>query len=259
MKTRLLARLGLSGAALLAFVAAGAAAGTGSSPSPGGIVTVTYTGIVDDSIDLDGTFGCREEQCTNDPYGGDIFTAVYVFNTSVGDLQNNILLISTTGGSSVAYNGGVPVANNLISDTVTISLPDGTIRGTYSVPVGYYGLLQNSTSGSPYPDPPYTLEADVYDADGNQLLAEVTSSAIPFSINTPFATITGDSGSDAALGFDCTAPYECDGVIYADLDASLTSGSPVPEPSTWAMMALGFAGLGFAGYWTSRRPAASAA
>ena len=89
-------------------------------------------------------------------------------------LQNNILLISTTGGSSVAYNGGVPVANNLISDTVTISLPDGTIRGTYSVPVGYYGLLQNSTSGSPYPDPPYTLEADVYDADGNQLFAEVT-------------------------------------------------------------------------------------
>jgi hypothetical protein len=26
----------------------------------------------------------------------------------------------------------------------------------------------------------------------------------------------------------------------------------VPEPSTWAMMLLGFAGLGFAGYRTSR-------
>jgi hypothetical protein len=30
----------------------------------------------------------------------------------------------------------------------------------------------------------------------------------------------------------------------------------VPEPSTWAMMLLGFAGLGFAGYRTSRRTAA---
>ena len=32
----------------------------------------------------------------------------------------------------------------------------------------------------------------------------------------------------------------------------------VPEPSTWAMLLVGFAGLGFAGY-RSRRPAASAA
>jgi hypothetical protein len=31
------------------------------------------------------------------------------------------------------------------------------------------------------------------------------------------------------------------------------SGSPVPEPSTWAMMLLGFAGLGFAGWWRARK------
>jgi hypothetical protein len=31
----------------------------------------------------------------------------------------------------------------------------------------------------------------------------------------------------------------------------------VPEPSTWAMMLLGFAGLGFAGYRSTRRTAAS--
>ena len=34
--------------------------------------------------------------------------------------------------------------------------------------------------------------------------------------------------------------------------------SPVPEPSTWAMMLLGFAGLGFAGYRASRKTAALA-
>jgi hypothetical protein len=32
-----------------------------------------------------------------------------------------------------------------------------------------------------------------------------------------------------------------------------------PEPSTWAMMVLGFAGLGFAGYLASRKAAAIAA
>jgi PEP-CTERM motif len=31
------------------------------------------------------------------------------------------------------------------------------------------------------------------------------------------------------------------------------TGSPVPEPSTWAMMAIGFAGLGFMGWRGSRK------
>jgi len=31
--------------------------------------------------------------------------------------------------------------------------------------------------------------------------------------------------------------------------------SPVPEPSTWAMMVLGFLGLGFAGYRSARKKA----
>jgi PEP-CTERM motif len=35
--------------------------------------------------------------------------------------------------------------------------------------------------------------------------------------------------------------------------------APVPEPSTWAMMLLGFAGLGYAGYRASRRESAAAA
>jgi hypothetical protein len=37
------------------------------------------------------------------------------------------------------------------------------------------------------------------------------------------------------------------------------SGNTVPEPSTWAMMLLGFAGLGFAGYRLGRkaRPASA--
>jgi PEP-CTERM motif len=36
-------------------------------------------------------------------------------------------------------------------------------------------------------------------------------------------------------------------------EAFSVSGSVVPEPSTWAMMLLGFAGLGFAGYRRARR------
>jgi hypothetical protein len=43
-------------------------------------------------------------------------------------------------------------------------------------------------------------------------------------------------------------------VIYSPLVINI-GGTQAPEPSTWAMLLLGFAGLGFAGYWASRRTA----
>jgi hypothetical protein len=43
------------------------------------------------------------------------------------------------------------------------------------------------------------------------------------------------------------------------LDAGVIAFSAAPEPSTWAMMLLGFAGLGLAGYRASRRTAVSGA
>ncbi|HSR01114.1 MAG TPA: PEPxxWA-CTERM sorting domain-containing protein, partial [Sphingomicrobium sp.] len=36
--------------------------------------------------------------------------------------------------------------------------------------------------------------------------------------------------------------------VYDNLDVNVTFSPAVPEPSTWAMMILGFAGLGFMSY-----------
>jgi hypothetical protein len=49
--------------------------------------------------------------------------------------------------------------------------------------------------------------------------------------------------------------------FYANTDGPNVNGflaNPVPEPSTWAMMLLGFAGLGFVGYHAHKRAAAVA-
>jgi PEP-CTERM motif len=47
---------------------------------------------------------------------------------------------------------------------------------------------------------------------------------------------------------------------FGGLDEALqtTFSLTVPEPSTWGMMLIGFAGIGFAGYRASRRTAAAA-
>ena len=63
-------------------------------------------------------------------------------------------------------------------------------------------------------------------------------------------TYTGPSG---------TLPFQ---LVYGeafgapgDLEISLPLNGAAPEPATWVMMVLGFAGLGFAGYRTSRKAA----
>src|SRR5208337_1523567 len=54
-----------------------------------------------------------------------------------------------------------------------------------------------------------------------------------------------------ALGNDVTLPNgetQTSQILTIDLTFPTVGPPPVPEPSTWAMMLLGFAGLGFIGY-----------
>ena len=84
---------------------------------------------------------------------------------------------------------------------------------------------------------------------------------------TPVATyiVLGDqaySGDESAPVF-LTGTYPGTNLgTGADATVVISSGGPpstVPEPSTWAMMLVGFAGLAFAGYRASRNRAALAA
>ena len=60
------------------------------------------------------------------------------------------------------------------------------------------------------------------------------------------------------VSIDCLAPEGCTlGTNSGNVSGTFSAG--VPEPSTYAMMLLGFAGLAFAGYRTSRKSVAFAA
>ena len=70
-------------------------------------------------------------------------------------------------------------------------------------------------------------------------------------------------GIEVGPGLQFDFPYPGGGAVTPGNFASITSEtrylygsvtpSVAPEPSTWAMMLLGFAGLGFAGYRRTRK------
>jgi hypothetical protein len=64
-------------------------------------------------------------------------------------------------------------------------------------------------------------------------------------------------GPDIDLTFGYT--LVADGSGGFGFDFAVGGIASAPEPSTWAMMMIGFAGLRYVGYRASRRPAAAAA
>ncbi len=70
-----------------------------------------------------------------------------------------------------------------------------------------------------------------------------------------FADGIGFSGVAHSVVWSGTADY----IAFAEITTNSVTPGGTPEPSTWAMMLLGFAGLGFAGYRASRKNAAFAA
>ncbi|MGA8587215.1 MAG: PEP-CTERM sorting domain-containing protein [Roseiarcus sp.] len=237
--------LALSG---LAFVGLGASARALTVEPSGDIVIVTFTGTVNYSTDPNGIFGCGvTDSCDSaNPYGGDTFTAVFTFNTGVGvtvDVPGT--LVSVQGGSSVA------APSPLVDDATA------TVNGvTYNLPGDYYAFLETRSAGGFTNALPYNLFAYVADANGNNISGSVFTTTdppqFPVSITTPFSANFVDDGL-TSISFDCTSGEgTCLGSIDADLTVSLVNESTVPEPSTWIMMAVGFAALGFAGYRKAR-------
>jgi hypothetical protein len=120
------------------------------------------------------------------------------------------------------------------AETVTISMSDSAI-GTAAIIGGVLSLnTQTSTGAGPLFIPAGMLieSSPVVDTAGGQ---EATVNPALLSAGAYFAEISGTSGPAAIH-------IAIDGTVTA------TAGVAAPEPSTWALMALGFAAMGFFGY-----------
>jgi hypothetical protein len=164
-----------------------------------------------------------------------------------------------------------PDVNALAAVSVTAGGPTVNDQATPSGANFSYGYSLSNLSGTgdvfiPIIDPSAIVKGSL--PQGSTLIEDPATiaadwpGALPVNMNVfddPIALLEIPENGDTSLTFsflDRNAPLN--GPLLANgimIDPQIP-GLPVPEPSTWAMMLLGFAGLGLAGYRTSRRNAA---
>jgi hypothetical protein len=98
-----------------------------------------------------------------------------------------------------------------------------------------------------------------FDYQGDLLLGLIDGGGIFSVIINGVPVLAADFVADSVINLGSGFGPNIDLTIIASEGAGdFVLGGAVPEPSTWAMMLVGFAGLGFAGYRSTRRQAAVA-
>jgi PEP-CTERM motif len=181
-------------------------------------------------------------------------------------------VISTTDSSQlIEITPGNPtarvIASGVVADGVSVS-PDGTkiiaeVGGLVKVFDRTPGAVLHSYNPGNSPDGTGVISGGAF--DGFIIVAgnNGTIDLIDPTTGTITTIVTGGTR------FDYTAPDVTNGSLLLDASEGVfrlscngcSIGSPgaVPEPSTWAMMILGFAGVGFMAYRRKSKPALMAA
>ncbi len=194
----------------------------------------------------------------------------YFYNETFEDhLLNTPGLSANTGGvTSVVFGPGshdsvdaddhVIDGSGLAGDSYFSSSGPTGIRFTFSAAA--LGTLPNY-AGLVWTDGTNPISVVGFDSLGNPI-ATITGNSADNSFN-------GETAEDRFYGFfnatgisaifisNGSGGIEVDHVQYGFGAAAVTGG--VPEPSTWAMMILGFAGIGFMAYRRKSKPALMAA
>jgi PEP-CTERM motif len=228
-----------------------------------GAYAVTEAGECASVLDQNGgtgsTTAAASSSYTPEP-GGDSFLLSSTANLTSGVLtaDSQIGFASSSIWDSFTYTG-LPAGGATI--TATLSLPGTLTGGSDGFAFLEEGTQTDFTDGGPL----------VYSVFFNTTGADAKPSSIPLSFTVTdgdpvivFAEIQagGDGmGGVADLGdpptLTLTLPENARVTTASGVFDNFVS-TTVPEPSTWAMMLLGFVGLGFFGYRRTRTPVSTA-
>jgi hypothetical protein len=210
--------------AALAFAALGLLLSTSAFAD---VVTETYTGTVT-GYDVGGYFGPRGSDLSNAE-----FTATYVFDTNhSGSAQSSNSAIASTAGFNLSSPA---ISASLVINGQTFSFPSNGM---------YYSelLVQNLASGH------FQSFAQVHSISGADLTNYIYTNDPNAPGNLSLLTMPFSYKLNNQFDYDNSNlfQYGPDSLTLLSTTVTLTDG--VPEPSTWAMMILGFFGVGFVAY-----------
>jgi len=160
-----------------------------------------------------------------------------------------------TGSVSTDSTGAQPGTGNTLPTSPPPSVP-GEIQALANLGAGdYYAGVTNADVYTAIAAAIWYIE---YNTDGDQLSVigdSVVGSAAPGSSPTGLIAFDLVYAAANATNYSSGLYPGTIGQGFAGYGQGFALG--VPEPSTWAMMLVGFAGLGFAGYRTAKAKAAA--
>jgi hypothetical protein len=205
---RLLACVVFVGSAIAACIPAGAVTAD---------VSLTYT--------LTANHNCSAQACGSSPYG----TITLTQAGTNAPVQVNVQLSS-----------GDTFALSAANDAFTFSLSGGgAISG---LPANF--SVDTSTSGSTYNGDPYGIFTDRIAYNGSSGTVSSLSFSVAFSGTLSASDLLASTNPNDGHTY-IPALFTAD-INYNGIDPPVAVLAAVPEPSTWAMMILGFLGIGFA-------------
>jgi hypothetical protein len=159
-----------------------------------------------------------------------------------GHPYTGTLSLDVTGGQATSGTGTLSILG--LTNAPLVLITTSTL-GNEGFPTGYRG-----NDGTDY------FNTDqAYPIDANGLLFDVNTTTASWGAYPLFAVWSNAPGD----GYSAAFTGKLDGVEYYNIQGGATVSGAVPEPSTWAMLLLGFAGLGYGGYRQAKTSAAALA
>jgi hypothetical protein len=207
----------------------------------------------------------RADTIINLGQSNELFTEFGLGETSSGSNIGQWSMAQGTGS-----NDGTTSTYTLSGSILSTNLAGFTSGGTYSFVTTYTGPLApsgnapigvatgpgSSTFTYSVLDPSTTMTLNL--VDGTNSITETIFANNMFNANFSFSPVGQSSCGGVAVAICSPADVGVtNGASFSsDVTIAIDIASAVPEPSTWAMMILGFCGIGFMAYRRKQNGAA---